>query len=77
MSHTNGQSNGHRLADLLGITVIGVEGHDLRCPCVKCASSDAGRIHHESGVYYCYSCKTGMSAYDLCLHLLVDRERTT
>jgi len=57
---------GLRLAERLGLKVIGTEGHDLKCACVSCQSSDAGRIHEDSGVYFCYSCQKALNAFDLC-----------
>ena len=57
---------GRRLAELLGIEIIGHEGHDLKCACVSCQSSDAAGIHEDTGVYYCYSCQKSLSAFDLC-----------
>ena len=41
----------------LGLKIIGTEGHDLKTPCVSCRSSDAGRIHADTGLYFCHSCK--------------------
>jgi len=58
------------LAERLGIAILGREGHDLRCSCVCCTSSDAGRIHSDSGTYNCYACKAGLSRLQLAIQIL-------
>jgi hypothetical protein len=62
------------LAEKLGITIIGTEGHDLKTACVSCPSSDAGRVHSETGVYYCFSCGVKHSPFSLCEKVLNNRE---
>lgn len=47
---------GERLCERLGLTVVGREGHDVKCACVACQSSDAMRVHTVTGVAQCYSC---------------------
>jgi hypothetical protein len=44
------------LASRLGLQLNRREGHDLAGPCIACKSSDAFRLHQESGVGFCYSC---------------------
>lgn len=68
------QDAGRTLAERLGIQIIGTENHDLKCACVSCKSSDAGRIHRDSGAYYCYSCSKALSPFDLCKVVLADHE---
>jgi len=66
---------GQVLAERLGLTIIGTEGHDLKTPCVSCQSSDAGRVHTETGVFFCYSCQKALSAFDLCKVVLRDQHQ--
>lgn len=47
---------GERLVELLRLTVVGRDGRDIMVACISCDSSDAGRVHQDSGVYYCYGC---------------------
>ena len=54
---------GRMLAERLGLRIIGTEGHDLKGPCPSCPSSDAWRIHAETGVAFCYSCGAKWSPY--------------
>ena len=61
------------LAERLGLKILGTEGHDLKTACVSCQSSDAGRVHQDTGVYFCFSCQKALSAWDLC-KLLVGHE---
>lgn len=64
-------SKGSRLASLLGLTIIGSERHDLTGPCVLgCQSSDAFRLHENSGISQCYSCHAKSNAYDLCVKIV-------
>ncbi|MCC6123341.1 MAG: DUF3987 domain-containing protein [Pirellulales bacterium] len=65
---------GRRLVELLGIQVKGNEGHDLKMACVSCPSSDAGRLHSETGVFHCYSCGASLSAFALCEEVMNNRE---
>ena len=44
------------LANRLGLCLNKREGHDLAGPCIACKSSDAFRLHDETGVAQCYSC---------------------
>ena len=57
---------GARLAESLGLTIIGTEGHDLKVGCPFCPSSDAGRVDQVTGAYFCYSCQQKASGFDLC-----------
>jgi len=67
-------SPGVVLAERLGLSILGTEGHDLKCPCVACDSSDAGRVHQDTGVYYCHSCQKALSPFDLCKVMMGDHE---
>ena len=66
--------SGRLLAERLALHVVGQEGHDLKVPCVSCTSSDAGRVHQDTGVFHCYSCHEGLSAFQLALRILDDRQ---
>lgn len=52
----NGQF-GIELAGRLGLQLNRREGHDLAGPCISCRSTDAFRLHQQTGVAYCYSCQ--------------------
>ena len=69
----NGQ-HGVWLAERLALKVVGREGHDLKVPCVACKSSDAGRVDSRTGVFHCYSCKKGLSGFDLAKCVLADNK---
>ena len=71
---TTQRGAGRQLAERLGLKIIGDEGHDLKCACVVCESSHAGRVHQDTGVYYCYSCQKALSAFDLCKVTLGDHQ---
>jgi len=61
----DGRHAGRFLAERLGLKIIGTEGHDLKCPCIACDSSDAMRVHEKTGVSQCYSCNSKWSPYRL------------
>lgn len=63
---------GRALAARLGLKILGIEGHDLKTPCVSCKSSDAGRVHVDKGVFQCYACSKALNAFDLCKVILRD-----
>jgi hypothetical protein len=63
-------SLGKILAEKLGIEILGTEGHDLKCACIVCDSSDAMRIHEDNGVGYCHSCKGKWSRLELATKLM-------
>jgi len=65
---------GRTLADRLGVEIVGAEGHDLKCGCPLCESSDAGRIHSDTGVYFCFACQKALNAFDLCKVKLGDHK---
>ena len=46
------QSKGEQLAERLGLTIVGREGHDVKCGCIACDSSDAMRVHRETGIAF-------------------------
>ena len=56
---------GHKLADKLSLKIVGIEGHDLKVGCVACTSSDGGRVHEDTGAYFCYVCSKALSGFDL------------
>ena len=66
---------GMMLAERLGLKILGTEGHDLKCACVSCDSSDAARVHQDTGVFFCFSCKKALSAWDLCKVALGDHDQ--
>ena len=59
------KNGGRRLADRLNIPIVGKEGRDLKCACISCSSSDAGRIHEDTGFFHCYSCGKNLMNFDL------------
>ena len=63
---TTTTTTGRQIAERLGVHILGIKGHDLKCACVSCKSSDAMRIHEDSGVSQCYACGKAWSAFDLC-----------
>ena len=65
---------GAALANRLGLKVVRRDGHDLRVRCVHCGSNDNGHIDRDSGVYNCWSCHHGLSAFDLAKVILNDKE---
>jgi hypothetical protein len=70
---TTTTGTGRALAENLGLTIVGTEGHDLKTACPFCTSTDAGRIHQDTGAYWCFSCHKGLSGYDLAKMLLNDQ----
>jgi hypothetical protein len=70
------QNPGVMLCERLGLSIIGAEGHDLKIPCVSCQSSDAARVHSETGVFFCYSCNKALNAFDLCKVVLGGDQKT-
>jgi hypothetical protein len=71
--HGNGQI-GVELADRLGLR-LRREGHDLAGPCIACKSSDAFRLHQQTGVAHCFSCQGKWSPFQVAETVLQDRER--
>ena len=63
------------LAERLGLIVSKREGHDLAGPCIACQSSDAFRLHQESGVAQCYACGGSWSPFQVAVTVLRDREQ--
>lgn len=66
---------GVELAGRLGLRLPRREGHDLSGPCIACKSSDAFRLHQQTGVGYCYSCQGKWSPFQVAETVLGDRER--
>ena len=67
---------GVALASRLGLSLNKREGHDLAGPCVACKSSDAFRLHMQTGVAQCYSCGGKWSPFQLAETVTGDREQT-
>jgi hypothetical protein len=65
---------GLALADRLGLTFKKREGHDLAGPCIACKSSDAFRLHSQSGVAQCYSCGGKWSPFQVAESVLKNRD---
>jgi hypothetical protein len=72
--HHNGKI-GVELAKRLGLQLNRREGHDLAGPCIACKSSDAFRLHQQTGVGHCYSCQGKWSPFQVAEAVLRDRER--
>ncbi|MCC6493488.1 MAG: hypothetical protein IT424_10750 [Pirellulales bacterium] len=66
---------GIALAGSLGLGEYKREGHDLAGPCVACKSSDAFRLHQQTGVAHCFSCGAKWSPFQLAEKMLGDREQ--
>jgi putative DNA primase/helicase len=66
-------SRGALLAERLGIESLGREGHNVKAACVSCDSSDAFRVHQDTGVAFCHSCNGRWSRLQLAEHILGDR----
>lgn len=73
-AHFNSQI-GIQLASRLGLRLNTREGHDLAGPCIGCNSSDAFRLHQQTGVGHCYSCQGKWSPFQVAEKVLGDRER--
>ena len=63
------------LATRLGLPHNKREGHDLAGPCIACKSSDAFRVHIETGIAHCFSCGGKWSPFQLAETVLRDREQ--
>ena len=75
MTITATLQRGRILAERLGLTAVRQDGRDLRVACVHgCGSADNGHIDIDNGVYGCWSCGKGLSAWDLCKVVLRDHE---
>jgi hypothetical protein len=74
MTATATHEPGRMLAELLRLTIVGTEGHDLKVACVSCMSSDGGRVHKDDGRYFCFVCQKRLNAFDLCKVVLQDHE---
>ncbi|MGD9712684.1 MAG: hypothetical protein AB7V46_11520, partial [Thermomicrobiales bacterium] len=56
LTHEPNGELGVALAARLGLKIDKREGHDLAGPCIACKSSDAFRLHAQTGVGHCFSC---------------------
>ena len=65
---------GVELASRLGLQ-LRCEGHDLVGPCIACKSSQAFRLHQQTGVAHCFSCQGKWSPFQVAETVLQDRER--
>ena len=63
------------LASRLNLKIAKQEGHDLAGPCIACQSSDAFRVHQQTGVAQCYSCGGKWSPFQMAEVVLGDREQ--
>ena len=63
------------LANRLGLKINKSEGHDLAGACISCKSSDAFRMHQQTGVAQCYSCGGKWSPFQMAEAVLGDREQ--
>ncbi len=68
------QSRGAALAERLGLTIIGREGHDVKTACPCCDSSDGFRVHSETGVAFCFVCQEKFSRLKLATKILGDEQ---
>ena len=66
---------GVALANRLGLKISKREGHDLAGPCISCQSSDAFRLHQQTGVANCFSCGAKWSPFQVAEQVLGDREQ--
>ena len=66
---------GIMLAERLGLKINKHEGHDLAGPCIACKSSDAFRLHQQTGVAQCYSCGAKWSPFQVAEQVLGDRDQ--
>lgn len=64
---------GQIMAERLGLTIVRREGHDLAGPCIACSSSDAFKIHQQTGVAHCFSCGRSWSPYQTAEIVLGDK----
>ncbi len=69
----NSAERGLILCERLGLPIIGREGHDAKCACINCDSSDGFRVHRDSGVAYCFVCQAKYSRLELATKLLGDK----
>ena len=66
---------GVELANRLGLRVNRREGNNLAGPCISCKSSDAFRLHRQTGVCHCFACDRKWSPFQLAETVLGDREK--
>jgi hypothetical protein len=66
---------GVELANRLGLQLNRRQGHDLAGRCIACKSSDAFRLHQQTGVGFCYSCQGKWSPFHVVETVLGDREQ--
>ena len=70
-----GCKRGELLAERLGLELEDQDGHDLAGPCIVCPSSDAFRLHEDTGVAHCYSCQGGWPPFQVAEIILHDRQQ--
>jgi len=72
-AHDRDNPLGVVLASRLGLPLNKREGHDLAGPCIACISSNAFRLHQDTGVAQCYSCGGKWSPFQVAEVVLRDR----
>ncbi len=76
MTQANGVAGaGRLLAEQLWLVVVRTEGNDLRCNCPFCSSHDSFGIDRDTGVWHCFACGRGGSAWDLTLAITDSKEQ--
>ena len=65
---------GVALAAKLGLSFPKRDGHDLAGACIACDSSDAFRLHVDSGVAFCYACNAGWSPFEVAKAVVKDAD---
>ena len=66
MTTSTTESAGAALVAELGLAVARREGHNLRCGCPACGSSDNLNVHVVEGKFQCFSCDVKGNCFDLC-----------
>lgn len=66
---------GIELASRLDLRLNTHEGHDLAGPCIACNSSNAFRLHQQTGIGHCHSCRGKWSPFQVAETVFGDRER--
>lgn len=74
IASANGHAPGALLAERLGIESLGRDGHNVKAACIACDSSDAFRVHQDTGVAWCHSCNGRWSRLELAKAILGDAQ---